>query len=195
MKRYIRTLPLRHGGDRGDPGPLSIQVMVEVRAPRASDAPGVGRAWEDARQFYSDLDSRAFLPPDPSDTDLGQALLDRLLEANERPDRLIRVAELDGGAVGFITATLHEPADESRRQLMRDQAERHAVIDALVVQRPYWQRGVGRALVEAVEDWAADAGASLVKLTTYADSPVSTAFYEALGFGRRAIVFRKYLSD
>lgn len=53
---------------------------------------------------------------------------------------------------------------------------------------------IGRALVEAVEAWAMDAGASSVKLTTYANSPVSTAFYEALGYGDRAIVFQKYLS-
>lgn len=167
--------------------------MVEVRAPVISDAAGVGRAWEDARQFYSDLDPRAFLPPDPTDTELGQALLSRLLEAAECPERLIRVADVEGEAVGFITATLVEPTDESGRQLMLDQSERHATIDALVVQQAHWRRGVGRALVETVETWATDAGASLVKLTTYANSPVSTAFYEALGYGDRAIVFQKYL--
>lgn len=77
---------------------------------------GVTRAWEDARQYYSNLDPRAFLPPDPTDTEFGQMLLDRLIEAAERPDRFIRVAELGKEAVGFITATLHEPADESGRQ-------------------------------------------------------------------------------
>ena len=95
------------------------------------DAEGVRLAWEDARRFYSSLDPRAFLPPDPTDTELGQALLDRLFEAAESPERFIRVAELGGDAVGFATATLHQPADESDRRLVRDAGERHVTIDAL----------------------------------------------------------------
>ena len=61
-------------------------LMVEVRAPRVNDAAGVGRAWEDGRELYSEVDPRAFLPPDPADTGLGQALLGGLLEACERSD-------------------------------------------------------------------------------------------------------------
>jgi GNAT superfamily N-acetyltransferase len=78
---------------------------------------------------------------------------------------------------------------------MRDEGERGASIDALVVQRSQWRRGAGRALVEAVESWADDAGASLIKLTTYANSPVSVPFYTALGYDNRAIVFLKYLGE
>ncbi len=48
-------------------------------------------------------------------------------------------------------------------------------------------------MVEAVEAWARDAGAPLMKVTTHGKSPVSTAFYEALGYGHRAIVFQKFL--
>ena len=139
----------------------------------------------DVRKFYSDLDLRAFLPPSPADADLGQALV---VEAAGRQVRLIRVAHLDGEAIGFNTATLHEPTDESGRQLMRAQSERLVTIDALVVQRSHWRPGAGRALVEAIEAWATDAGAALVKLTTYATSPVSTAFDEALGYSDRAMV-------
>ncbi len=169
--------------------------MVTVRPPITSDAAGVGRAWDDARQFYSDLDPRAFLPPDPADTELGQALVGRLVAEAEHSERLIRVADLDGEAVGFITATLYEPASEPSRELMRDLSERHVTIDALVIQQSHWRHGAGRALVEAVETWAHDMGAPLVKVTTYADSPVSTAFYEALGYSHRAVVFQKFSTN
>ena len=170
--------------------------MIEVREPRTTDAGGIGRAWEDAREFYSDLDSRAFLPPDRDDTSLGEAFCERLLEEASKPNRFVRVAaDLDGDAIGFITGSLVEPADTSGRRLMREEGERRARIDALAVQRSYWRRGAGRALVEAVESWAGEAGATLVRLTTYANSPISVPFYEALGYNHRAIVFMKYLRE
>jgi GNAT superfamily N-acetyltransferase len=170
--------------------------MLEVREPRTTDAAGIGRAWEDAREFYSGLDPQAFLPPNRDDASLGALFCEHLLEEASKPNRFVRVAaNLEGEAIGFITASLVEPADTSGRQLMRDEGERGASIDALVVQRSQWRRGAGRALVEAVESWADDAGASLIKLTTYANSPVSVPFYTALGYDNRAIVFLKYLGE
>lgn len=170
--------------------------MIEVREPRTTDASGISRAWEDAREFYSDLDPQAFLPPNHDDAGLGEAFCGRLIEEASKPNRFVRVAsEIDDVAIGFITASLVEPTDTSGRQLMREEGERRARIDALVVQRSQWRRGAGRALVEAVESWANDAGASLLILNTYANSPVSVPFYEALGYEDRAIVFLKYLGE
>lgn len=170
-----------------------MKAMVVIRRPVVTDAGGVGRAWEDARQFYSDLDSRAFLPPDPDDHELGQAIAEKLTASAQTPSRWIRVAELDGEAVGFITATLHEPVDDARRDIIRDPTRRHVKIDTLVVQRSHWRESVGRALVEGVEDWAKGMGASLLKVGTYAGSRVSVAFYESLGYDRRSIIFEKYM--
>lgn len=172
----------------------SIEQMVTLRSPVPGDAEGVQRAWDDARQFYSELDPQTFLSPDPTDTGLGRSLADRLIAAAERPDRLIRVATTRGETIGFITATLHEPADEPGRELMRDLTERQVTIDSLVVQRAHWRRGAGTALVEAVEAWARGAGAQIIKVTTYGRSGVSTAFYEAIGYGPRAVVFQKPLN-
>lgn len=168
-------------------------AMVTVRHPVATDAAGVGRAWDDAREFYWDLNSRAFLPPDPEDHDLGRALVEKLIADAEQPNRWIRVAEVGDQAVGFITATLHDPADNPSRQILRDATQRHVKIDTLVVQRTHWRHGVGRALVKGVEDWARASGALLLKVGTYAHSPVSVAFYEALGYGHRAIIFEKWV--
>ena len=103
------------------------------------------------------------------------------------------MAELDGEAVGFITATLHQPVENPGRDIMRDSTRRHVKIETLVVQRSQWRRGTGRTLVEAVEDWAKEVGATLLKVGTYAGSSVAVAFYNALGYGHRAIIFEKYL--
>lgn len=138
------------------------------------------------------MDSRVFLPPDPTDHDLGRALLDDLMAASERPERWVRIAEVDGEAVGFMTATLHEPSSDARRDIIRDATRRHVKIDTLVVQRSRWRRGVGRALIGGVEGWAREVEASLLKVGTYARSPAAVAFYEALGYGHRSIIFEKF---
>jgi GNAT superfamily N-acetyltransferase len=107
----------------------------------------------------------------------------------------VAVADRDGEAIGFITASLLEPTETSGRQLMKFEAEQRVRIDALVVQRSHWRRGAGRALVEAVERWAHAAGASEVTLNTYTKSSVSVPFYKSLGYEGRGIVFLKPMSD
>ncbi len=170
-----------------------MRVMVVIRRPVLADAAGVGRAWEDARELYSGLDDRAFLPPNPDDVELDRAIVEQLVSAAGLANRWIRVAEADGETVGFVTATLHEPDANATREIIRDATRRHVKIDTLVVRRSHWRRGAGRALVESVEDWAEQLGGTLVKVGTYAHSPVAVAFYEAMGYGHRAIVFEKYL--
>lgn len=160
-----------------------------------ADANGVGQAWDDAREYYSDLNPEAFLPPDPSDTELGAAFCERLIQEALKPNRFVAVADIDGEAIGFITASLLEPTDTSGRQLMRSEGERRVRIDALAVQRSHWRRGAGRSLVEAVEGWAKSQGASQLTLNTYARSPVSVPFYESLGYEDHGIVFLKPVSD
>ena len=51
-----------------------------------------------------------------------------------------------------------------------------------------------QALLTAAEAWGRDRGAEVVRLDTYADSPVSVPFYEQrMGYQRRSIVFQKPL--
>ncbi len=62
-------------------------------------------------------------------------------------------------------------------------------MDELAVDRPVWRRGVGTALLEG----ARDGGAEVVRLDTWAESPVFFPFYERMGYARRSIVFQKQL--
>lgn len=44
------------------------------------------------------------------------------------------------------------------------------------------RRGVGRALIETVGEWAAERGLSGLTLTTFAEVPWNAPYYERLGF-------------
>jgi len=60
--------------------------------------------------------------------------------------------------------------------------DRAAHVWQLAVLTSMQRRGVGRALLAAVCDWARDQGYKAVTLTTFRDVPWNGPFYEKLGF-------------
>ncbi len=77
------------------------------------------------------------------------------------------VAEVAGDFAGFAMA---EPLD----------GEAHLV--EIDVDPAFQGRGVGRRLIDAVEDWAQRQGLSGLTLTTYRDVPWNAPYYARLGF-------------
>lgn len=63
-----------------------------------------------------------------------------------------------------------------------DVAGAHVHLAELDVLPAHGRRGVGTALVRAVEDWACSHGFSGITLTTYRDLPWNAPFYASLGF-------------
>ena len=68
-----------------------------------------------------------------------------------------------------------------------------AEVESLVVDRPYRRRGMGGALIEACMTWAANAGASSVRLEVRASNAAALALYQRHGFSA-AGVRRAYYS-
>jgi len=62
-------------------------------------------------------------------------------------------------------------------------------VEEIVVRRQDRGQGIGRMLVNAFEDWAADQGCALIALATRRAAP----FYHALGYEESATYFRKVL--
>jgi GNAT superfamily N-acetyltransferase len=58
----------------------------------------------------------------------------------------------------------------------------HAYVQELDVDLPYGRRGIGRALVRRVGEWAAERGHDSLLLSTFADVPWNGPFYARLGF-------------
>jgi N-acetylglutamate synthase-like GNAT family acetyltransferase len=98
-------------------------------------------------------------------------------------DRLF-VAELDGSVVGF--AGLHvSPSLEDDRDA--------AKVSAIVVDEAFRRRGVGAALLAAVEAEARDRGCGLVFLTTAERRAEAHEFYRRLGWEETGRRFAKTL--
>jgi N-acetylglutamate synthase-like GNAT family acetyltransferase len=104
------------------------------------------------------------------------------LQASEA-DRVV-VAELDGEIVGL--ASLHA-------SLSVEYDEPAAKLSAIVVDESHRRRGVGEALVVAMEAEARERGCCLLFLTTAARRADAHDFYRRLGFEETGLRFAKPL--
>jgi ribosomal protein S18 acetylase RimI-like enzyme len=103
------------------------------------------------------------------------------------PEKIALVAEFDGVVAGLCIASLKQPQNSI---LMPQKA---ACLDALCVGETYRRRGVGKALMRAMEQAAREACAEELKLTVWSFNQGAIAFYEAMGMSPRNIVLEKKL--
>jgi GNAT superfamily N-acetyltransferase len=98
----------------------------------------------------------------------------RLQQLDGREEHAVFVAETNGKIVGWIHGAEHELLVVGRM----------AEICGLVVAEGQRASGVGRRLVEAVEQWARGRGLDEVSVRSNVTRPESHPFYERLGYTR-----------
>jgi predicted N-acetyltransferase YhbS len=128
---------------------------IIIRAARMSDAAEIARLTAQLGYDVSEADA-----------------VDRLSRILVRGGEQFLVADVGGGAVGWVHAVLAEYVD----------AEPFVLIGGLVVDRKHRRSGVGRALMERAETWAREQGCSMVRLTSSAARHAAHRFYEDLGY-------------
>jgi GNAT superfamily N-acetyltransferase len=164
---------------------------IVVRPAQPGHGTGLAQGWLDAGSYYAALDPELFQVP--ASEGLVEWMEERLARPRS-PDTIWLVAEVDGQAVGDIHARLDRPMPDAGRQLVREVGQLRVFVNALAVQAAYRRRGVGTRLLEAVEGWGRQLGATLISLDTFIDSPLSVPFYQRrMGYQRRAIIFQKRL--
>ena len=165
--------------------------MALIRPARSGDGEGMARCWIDAGVYYAALDPELFQVPET------EGLSTWMEEERPPPDdgaRTTFVAEQAGEVVGFLDAMVIPALQSAAKQSVTEVGERRLVINALIVHRQHWRHGIGTQLMEAAEQWGRRHGATRVALDTWIESQVSVPFYEALGYRKRQLGFRKNLS-
>jgi GNAT superfamily N-acetyltransferase len=113
---------------------------------------------------------------------------------SESDDRIFLVAEIEGELAGYAVATLTPPLESGDRQYVPYHAETRIYIDALGISDAYQRRGLATRLVEELEEWGRQRGATLAATDTYVDSPLSVPFWqERMGYRPRSVVMWKRL--
>ncbi len=87
------------------------------------------------------------------------------------------VAEAGGKLVGFVHAIVRDapavPVFVPRR---------YAVVDSIVVRSGAQNHGIGRTLMEKMQEWAIAKGATSIELNVYEFNETAISFYEGLGY-------------
>jgi RimJ/RimL family protein N-acetyltransferase len=106
----------------------------------------------------------------------------RYLRAIRRsPHAAVLVAENSGRIVG-------------RLSIARDPhpASRHVADVGLMVAQEFRRRGAGRALMQAAESWAREAGVWKLELHVFPHNTAAISLYESLGYAREGVRRRHY---
>ncbi len=146
--------------------------------------------WLSAAAYYADLDPAHFQVPSGK----GLAGLFDSAITDGGAEVLQLVAELDGRVVGWLSARVEQPDENAAVELAREHGWTRLIVEVLIVDGGHWRQGTGTALLDRAESWGREKGARIVRLGTYAHSPVAVPFYEEhAGYSRRSIIFQKEL--
>jgi len=100
------------------------------------------------------------------------AVVSRLSRLLARSDQQLLVADHDGRAIGWIHMVVTEYIE----------SDAFVVIGGLAVDREYRMQGIGRRLLTRAEEWAAQHGCALVRLSSNAKRVEAHGFYERAGY-------------
>lgn len=102
-------------------------------------------------------------------------------------DGLLLIAEQDGEAVGYIGAVPKLDEDP----LVDQAADKHVFITDLFIAEGYRGRGIGRALLQAVETHFAKSGYRQLRIGAVAANRPARQLYESLGYTAREVLYEK----
>jgi ribosomal protein S18 acetylase RimI-like enzyme len=100
------------------------------------------------------------------------------------------VTERSSEIVGFVNARVKQAAD--RPMLV---PRRYVHVESLVVRASSRRAGVGRALLAAAEEWAAERGLAEIELNVWEFNQQAIGFYEQLGYVTERRTLRRIISN
>jgi GNAT superfamily N-acetyltransferase len=163
-----------------------------IRPARSEDAADLAELWIEFGRYYAALDPVQYREPKQD------GLVDwfrRQLDERQGEDQTWLVAEAPSRLAGSIQAQVWRPNDNADWELIRDEGQDVLRINHLIVTQSERRKGIGRAMMDAVESWGVSRGASRALVISTADSPTSVPFYEeGMGYWRKTIGFWKSLS-
>lgn len=141
---------------------------VRIRFASDADLPVLVRLLEALFSIEADFE------PDPERQRCGLALM-----LADRGSRAVLVADDGGEVVGMVTGQLVVSTAEGASSVL---------VEDMIVAAPARGRGVGRALLGALEAWAAERGATRLQLLADRDNARALAFYEREGWHATRLV-------
>ncbi len=151
-----------------------LQRSILIRRAAAGDADALTRTFLESAAHHARLDPKRYFVPQ------AEPIATLYREGRQHPPEatsITLVAELSGEIVGFVDVRLTYSPDPMHRPIT------YCHIVEIAVSRPHQHSGIGRALVEAAEEWGRQQGAEFASLEYLEANTGAAAFYRRLGYG------------
>jgi ribosomal protein S18 acetylase RimI-like enzyme len=147
-------------------------MEISVRKATAEDYNSVCELFDEIDALHRDNLPNIFQKPGAAarEQDYYSALI-------EDENTALLVAEAGGNLVGFVHAVVRDPP-----ALPVFVPRRYAIVDGIVVKSGTQNRGIGRILMDKMQEWAIARGATSVELNVYEFNRAAISFYERLGY-------------
>jgi GNAT superfamily N-acetyltransferase len=153
------------------------EIIVMIRRATPIDADDIARLWETLVEYHYRLDPS--LPQAAAEGGYRYAL--RLIDRMDDTHTRVFVAEENGEIVGYVLAMIIDLAPEMFTQ------EYSGFLADIFVEERFRQQGIGRQLVNAVQQWFAECGVSYFEWYVASKNPTGMAFWHSMG-GRDVLI-------
>ena len=152
---------------------VDVDVSCVIRAAKAADVPAMAGLLAELFRIETEFA-------------VDRAKQERALRMIiERPSAAAWVAESGGQVVGMVTAQTVVSTAEGGESVW---------IEDVVVHEGWRRRGIGRRLVQAVEQWCGGRGVTRMQLLADCSNEAACEFYPKRGWARTGMVaFRKHV--
>lgn len=99
--------------------------------------------------------------------------------ADDDPGSVAKLAEYQSAGRAWVGV---DDGDRPVAYLVADVVDGHAHIEQVSVRPSHARRGIGRALIETLAEWARSRGMTALTLTTFENVPWNAPYYERLRF-------------
>jgi GNAT superfamily N-acetyltransferase len=163
-----------------------VTVAISIRTARADDVPALVKLRMANAERHVGLDPSGHRLPEASAV---RRYFEELLGGSSGADILVLVAEVAGTVAGMTEIVMLSAPPDHQILVPRRMAQVHTV----VLER-YRGNGIGKALVAAAEERAAELGVSHLLAPILAPNTQAISFYSRAGFGPHGVILSKELT-
>jgi ribosomal protein S18 acetylase RimI-like enzyme len=162
--------------------------MINVLPDTAEDRPALLRLLTELQGHLVSLDPQHRLQA--ADEFDAEAYLDYLFSALEQDNGSFFVAEEEGAVLGFIAGNIPK---EDPEDLLDHYPAKEGKILELVASERHREKGIGRLLMEKMEEELRSQGCEYIRVGCFAPNTGTHAFYKKCGYDDRYIEMLKQL--
>lgn len=162
-------------------------MPVDIRPYQAKDFLAVAELFDNFQKYLSHVDDKHMLQWKDG---YGEEYVKLTLEHIEKRGGIFVVSENDGAIIGLCAGEIIESEPIDEYEVKPHKAGR---ITEIYVEGEYRGQGIGKQLLERVEEYFREQKCEVIRLEVFAPNASARAFYDKMGYGERDIDLAKFL--